>query len=157
MLYVPSHWYPNLASLETNQDSLFSNFPTQSLVTGSPLKFFIFKFKNYPWFKDSTHYYWPVPTNYTCLHRNKKANAPNWAWMTTRLFLFFTCGEIFVKSKASYYLYFKTKQNKNANLPKGDKGTIAIRRQTGNIQMLLLYCYIDAFCAWRASSLTWYN
>lgn len=81
MLYMPSHRYPNLASLETNQDSPFPNFPTQSLVNGSPLKFFIFKFKNYPWFKDSTHYYWPVPTNYTCFDRNKNANAltePGW-------------------------------------------------------------------------------
>lgn len=125
MLYMPGHWYPNHASLETNQGSPFPNFPTQSLVNGSPLKFFIFKFKNYPWFKDSTHYYWPVPTNYTCFDRNKNANVLT-AWMTTRLYLSFTSGEIFVKSKASYYLYCKTKPN--ASLTKGDKGTTAIRR-----------------------------
>lgn len=34
---------------------------------------------------------------------------------------------IFVKSKASYYLHSKQKQN--VNLPKGDKGTTAIRRR----------------------------
>lgn len=132
---MPSHRYPNIASLETNQDSLFPNFPTQSLVIGSPLKFFIFKFKNYPWFKDSTHYYWLVPTNYTCLDRNKNANAPDWAWMTMRHFLSFTSGEVLWSQKQA--IICTSKQNQNANLPKGDKGTIAIKRQTGNVQMLL--------------------
>lgn len=43
----------------------------------------------------------------------------------------------------------------NANLPEGDKGTTAFRRQTENVQMLSFCCYIDACCAWKASSLNW--
>lgn len=43
----------------------------------------------------------------------------------------------FVKSKASYYLH--SKQEQNADLPKGDKGTTAIRRyDKKNAQMLTL-------------------
>lgn len=153
---MPSHQYPNLASLETNQDSLFPNFLTQLLVIGSPLKFFIFKFKNYPWFKDSTHYYWPVPTNYTCLDRNKNANAPDWAWMTTRLFsLSYIWGDFCeVKSKLLFVLQNKTKM---PTFPKVTKAPLPSQDR----QEMYKCCYFTAtsmhFVHGEPLHLTWYN
>lgn len=105
-----------------------------------------FKFKGYSWFKDSTHYYWPVPINYICFDKYKHTN--NLTEMVTLHCLSFTSGEIFVKSKQATCV---SKQKQNANLLKGDKGTI--RKQTKNIQILLFYCDMGAFCIRRVSSL----
>lgn len=112
----------------------FSN----SLVNGSILKSFYFKCKNYSWLKDLTHYYWPVPTNYTCLTEIKRQMLQLSLDDNTPFSTFYIWGDICeVKSKLSL-----VPQNKN-KMPTFQKATKA-PLPSGDRQKMYRCCYFTA-------------
>lgn len=151
MLYIPSHLHPNLASVQANQDSPSLVFQLSHLSMGHLLNFYFLKCKSYSWFKDSTHYYWPVPTNYTCFDRNKNANVPTEPGWQHAIFYLLHLGRFLWSQKQATTC--TSNKNKMPTFQKVTKAPLPSGDKTENVQMLLLYCYIDTFCAWRASSL----
>lgn len=138
MRYMPSHLYPNLASLETNQDSPSLILQLSHSLMGHLFNFYFFKFRNYSWFKDSTHYYWPVPTNYTCFDRNKNANAPTEPrWQHTISYLSHLGRFLWSQKQAITCIW---KQNKMPTFQKVTKALLP----SGDRQKMYKCCYFTA-------------
>lgn len=125
MLYVPSHHYPNLASLETNQDSLFLIFQLSHLLLGHLLNFLFLNLKITLGLKTPriiTGQSPPTILVWTEIKMQMLLTEPGWL----HAFFFYIWGDFMWSRKQA--IICTSKQNQNANLPKGDKGTIAIRR-----------------------------
>ena len=68
--------HPNRASFEANQDSPTLTLQLSHLLMGHLLNFYFLNFKNYSWFKDSTHCITGQSKPTIFVSTNKNANVP---------------------------------------------------------------------------------